>query len=181
MDEQKTDINTGADTKKGGFNMKYLYIGLPLFIVQLVAVYFITATVLVPKMNTPQPNNPVNTEHKEEAKDENQPSSHSSGEIGKYIHSFEDVIINPAGTNGQKLMLASVSFDVENEKSQKILQEKEMVVKDVIINTLSCKTLMELSQVGYKDTLKLELAKNLMTKLTDVKVQNVYFTKYIIQ
>jgi flagellar FliL protein len=89
--------------------------------------------------------------------------------------------VNPAGTNGQKLLLTSLTFDVENEPSQKTIKEKEMIVKDIIISTLSSKSLIELSQVGYKDSLKIELANNLMASLKNVKVQSVYFTKYIIQ
>jgi flagellar FliL protein len=179
MEEQNNSkVESKKSNKKGKFNLKYVIIGVPIFIVQLVAVYFIMAYILIPKVNTNEPHQPK-TEQKTEEGHSNQIDT--GKEVGKFIHSFDDVIVNPAGTNGQKLLLTSLTFDVENEPSQKTIKEKEMIVKDIIISTLSSKSLIELSQVGYKDSLKIELANNLMASLKNVKVQSVYFTKYIIQ
>ncbi|RMD48033.1 MAG: flagellar basal body protein FliL, partial [Ignavibacteria bacterium] len=46
MAEEK---NEAQEKKEGGFNIKVVILGLPLFIVQLIAVYFITANLLMDK------------------------------------------------------------------------------------------------------------------------------------
>lgn len=166
------------DTKTSKFNPKVLIIGLPLFVIQLVAVYFITANMLLNKPAPPKSGELPKSDGKtEKVVKEKQPQQ----EAGKHVASFDDIIVNPAGTNGQKLMLTSVSFDMPDEKQLQEIKEKELIVKDIIINTLSNKTLSEVSKVGYKDTLKIELANNVMNKFGKLKVNNVYFTKYIIQ
>jgi flagellar FliL protein len=164
--------------KVSKFNPKVLIIGLPLFIIQLVAVYFVTANVL---MNRIQPEVIKESKPGESKTEKSAQSKNKTTEIGKFIASFDDIIVNPAGTNGQKLMLTSVSFDMPDEKQLQELKEKELIVKDIIINTLSNKTLLEVGKVGYKDTLKTELANNVMAKFGNLKISNVYFTKYIIQ
>jgi len=164
--------------KTSKFNPKVLIIGLPIFVIQLVAVYFITANVLINKT----PSQAVGAVPKSEKKTEKAvEQKQKQQEVGKHIASFDDIIVNPAGTNGQKLMLTSVSFDMPDEKQLQEIKDKELIVKDIIINTLSNKTLSEVSKVGYKDTLKIELANNVMNKFGKLKVNNVYFTKYIIQ
>ena len=162
---------------KRGINPKVFLIGLPLFIVQLVIVYFVTANILMNKSEKPH--------------EETTAAADSSGEVasvdstkavgGEHIYSIDDIIINPAGTDGQRLMLLSVGFDVESEEQSKLLESKTVVLKDMIISTVSSKSLAKLSQFGYKDTLKTELSGNLSGIFPAVKVLNVYFSKFIIQ
>ena len=170
------------------FNPKIFLIGLPIFIVQLVAVYFITANVLLSgssitnsssdqnteKVNTKNPNDGHTNESKETTNTEN----HSA--VG-LIFSVDDMIVNPAQTNGKMLLLASLGLSVESEESKKALEEKQVVVKDAIISVLSSKNVTQLSSAAYRDTLKIEILKNLSTQMPGSNVNNIYFSKFIIQ
>ena len=60
------------------------------------------------------------------------------------------------------------------------MEEKEVLVRDRIITTLSQKTLPQLS-IQNRDSLKIELAGNIEELFTDVKINTIYFSKYIIQ
>ena len=100
--------------------------------------------------------------------------------IGKFIYSVDDVIVNPAGTNGDQLLLTSIAFDVATQEGEKELKEKEIIVKDMIISVLSSKTIGQLNNTSYKDTLRTEISKKLQVNLPEVKVNKVYFSKYII-
>ncbi len=166
--------------KKTGINPKVFIIGLPLFIMQLVVVYFITANILLNKHSANQTvaaeNNNAAGVNKDGSK-----SNKSQKIFGKFIYTLEDVIVNPAGTSGQRLMLASVNIDVSSEEQLKFLKEREPIMKDVIISTISSKTLFQLGQVGFKDSLKIELTGSINKKFPDVKVNDIYFSKYIMQ
>ncbi len=163
--------------KKLSINPKIFIIGLPLFIVQLVAVYFITANILLSKVqgHTQGENSTGTEEVKEGDNKKEQP------ELGKFIFTIEDIIVNPAGTEGKRLLLASIGFDISTEEEQQILKSKEVLLKDIIISKLSSKSLDQLSNSAYKDTLKNELAVQLRSSIPTIKLNNVYLSKFIIQ
>jgi flagellar FliL protein len=169
-----------GSTKKSGINPKVFIIGLPLFIVQLVVVYFITANILLNKHTANQVSAAEENTSAGENKGENKTETPKES-FGKFIYTMEDVIVNPTGTSGQRLMLASVNIDVVSDEQLKFLKEREPIVKDLIISTISSKTIAQLGQIGFKDTLKVELSGSIKSKFPSVKINDIYFSKYIMQ
>lgn len=169
------------ESKKGLINPKVFLIGLPLFIVQLVVVYFVTANILLSKM--PQQTVSGKESAAEESKSGEGGSEEGKGkaEIGKNIYNIEDIIVNPAGTNGQRLMLTSIGFDLPSAEQLEKFKSKEVLVKDVIISTLSAKNLAQLGNSQYRDSLKAEIKNGITTHIPQLKINSVYFSKYIIQ
>lgn len=164
--------------KKGGM-MKMIIIGLPLFIIQAVAVYFVTANVLLSRFEA---ENEVNIEQSNEnGTSEEEETGPDLAELGKNIYPIEDIIVNPAGTDGKKLLLASLGFDVAPAEAMKEFEAKEILVKDIIISIMSKKTLSFLKQNSYKDTLRAEIISSLQEFLPEVTINRIYFSKYIIQ
>lgn len=170
-------------SKKGGMSAKIFLLGIPLFIIQLVGVYFIVAYLLQQKYGYPTDPTSVehqteqlNTDHSAELDDDETITDTSS--LGNFIYSVEDLMLNPAG--GTVIMLVSVGFDVQSELMKTTMEEKEVLVRDRIITTLSQKTLNELS-IQNRDSLKIELANNIEHLFNNVKINTIYFSKYIIQ
>ena len=124
-------------------------------------------------------------ENAEKAKKDGGASESEQGgegkELGKFLYSVDEVIINPNGTDGKRLLLTSVGFDINSDAGQKELKEKEILVKDIVISVLSSKNITQLNDVAYKDTLKIEIKNKMKEKIPSVKVNEVYFSKYIIQ
>lgn len=175
-----------AKTKSSMFNPKVLMIGLPIFIVQLVAVYFITANVLLSAGHSVAQKEADDIETTtEESSDghssESKENKTSEGNTSGLIFSVDDMIVNPAQTNGKMLLLASLGLSVESEESKKSLEEKQVIVKDAIISVLSSKTVTQLGSGTYRDTLKTEILKNLAVQMPGSNVNNIYFSKFIIQ
>lgn len=184
MDEKNEASNVVSKAnseKKSGINAKVFIIGLPVFIIQLVVVYFITANILMNKFTSSQASEEGKGTETGETKKEEGESSASKESIGKFIYTLEDVIVNPTGTSGQRLMLASVNIDVLSDEQLKFLKEREPILKDLIISTISSKTIAQLGQVGFKDSLKTELTGSIKQKFPNVKVNDIYFSKYIMQ
>lgn len=176
-EEEKNIIK--PKNKKKGFNNKVILIGLPLFVIQLVLVYFITATFLVKTTSSQKLKNSL-----ENVYDQNVDNSSEFWEDNKnhtqQIFSIEDLIINPAGTSGQRLLLLSIGLGVGDEEKLNLLRENEIVIKDMIINTVSQKSLQTLSRIELKDSLKVELAKKINSVYPKAEIINVYFSKYLI-
>lgn len=179
MDE-KIDTREGSDSKKGGMNIKVFIIGLPLFIIQLVIVYFITGNYLLNRFEAKAADGDKNPAGEKSAKHA-EAKKDGSAEPGKFFFTVDDVIINPAGTNGQRLMLVSVGFGVQTEEEVKKLKDKEVLVKDIVLSTLGSKTLTDLSALNAKDTLKVQLAHILAERMPEPAISSVQFSKYIIQ
>ncbi len=99
----------------------------------------------------------------------------------EFLFVVKDLVVNPAGTGGLRYLLTSVGIEVTNEKAFAEIQSKEVVVNDILINILSSKTLEELSDVSRRKELRREIAKKVDEILTNGRVQNVYFSKFIIQ
>lgn len=93
----------------------------------------------------------------------------------------DDLVINPAGTNGQRVIMVSVALEVKSDEEVKTLEERKALVQDIVNNSISNKTIETLTQTGYKDSLKTELKKAFKSRLPKTPVRDVYFTKYIIQ
>ena len=181
--EKTTDsVADLPESKKSMINTKVILFGLPLFILQLIVVYFVTANILLNKVqgNSPVHQTAVKTEVPKENKEKKEDEEKKKAAIGKFIYSVDDVIVNPAGTSGDQLLLTSIAFDVATQEGEKELKEKEIIVKDMIISVLSSKTIGQLNNTLYKDTLRTEISKKLQTNLPEVKVNKVYFSKYII-
>ncbi len=183
---ENPEENLSLPTAKSSsaINPKIFLIGLPLFIVQLIVVYFVTANILLNKGTNANPamdpsgfevveDEPIDSE-KEEVKED-------SANVSKFILNVDDMIVNPAGTKGTRLMLISLGFAVSTEEELKILEEKNVILKDLIISTVSRKTPYQLSNFDYRDSLKIELSTNVKTMFPSVNINNVYFSKYILQ
>lgn len=176
---ETTNTESSAAPAKKGFNVKIILFGLPIFVIQLIAVYFITANLLLNKV---QGNSAVAGHPTENVADtaKDVKSNEPKVELGKFIYSIEDVIVNPAGTNGEQLLLSSIAFDLATEAGQTELKGKEILVKDLIISILSSKSITQLSNSAYKDTLRKEISKKIVDVAPQIKVNKVYFSKYII-
>ncbi|HEX2866410.1 MAG TPA: flagellar basal body-associated FliL family protein [Ignavibacteriales bacterium] len=176
--EKELDPSTIPAPKKGGINPKVLVIGLPVFIVQLVVVYFVTANILLSKKEK----DALSADKDKAPVTEVKTSSVQTGPI----ETIEDLIVNPAGTNGQRLLLTSVGFGLiaeekEAEDAKKKFEEKKVIIQDVVNTTLAGKTVSELSSISYRDTVKTEILKTLKERVPDIKVGNIFFSKFIIQ
>ena len=179
--EEKVEQIAAPEEKKKGLNPKVFLIGLPLFIVQLLIVYFITANILLDKMGNAASLDDGNNGEKVEEESDSSENEEENIVTGKFIHSIDDIIVNPAGTNGQRLMLVSIGLDVGSEEEMAALETKNVLLKDMIISLFSGKTLTELSQPESKENLKIELIDKLKELVPDTKVNSVYFSKYILQ
>ncbi len=163
------------------------FVAIPIVILQIIIAYLLVLD-LNSKTTTEQ--NPPTVKDKETVK-----ASPDKGVVDEYkisdseyvishpefLFVVKDLVVNPAGTGGLRYLLTSVGIEVTNEKAFAEIQSKEVIVNDILINVLSSKTLEELSDVTRRKELRREIAKRVDEILTNGKVQNVYFSKFIIQ
>lgn len=180
MDDLKEKLETIDEPKKVGLNPKILFIGLPLFIVQLVVVYFVTANVLLSKIENSN-SDAAGSDTTGTISQNADTSTSGAVELGKFIYLLEEIIVNPAETDGKRLLLASVGFDVQSEEQKTILASKEILIKDITLSTLSSKSIRQLVDPLYRDSIRIELKQSVERSVPTVRINSVFFSKYIIQ
>ena len=168
----------GPGIKKSSFSPKVLIFGIPIFIVQLVVVYFVTANILIKKYENRDLSS-LKNDVKADTVTQNKASQ--SSELGKNIYPIEDIIVNPADTDGKRLLLTSIGIDLAKPEMQNDLKAREVMVKDIIISTLAGKNISQLNDIAYRDSLKIEITAKMKKSIPSVTVNNIYFSKYIIQ
>ena len=182
LQEESLDNIKPEDIKvkpeKSSVNLKILLIGIPIFITQLAVVYFITANILIKRFE-----GQIASANKKDVSGAAQTSSAQNKQVdlGKFIYSIDDIIVNPADTDGKRLLLTSVGFDLPKLEMENELKTREAMVKDAVISTLSSKDIVQLDNTAYRDTLKMEITGRLKISIPDVTINNVYFSKYILQ
>jgi flagellar FliL protein len=171
--------NTTEPVVEGGVSMrKLLLFGIPVFIVQLGVVYFVITRVFAPS---------VSSSH------DNIAAAASRGTGGKTageyigwtdemsIYVVKDIIVNPAGTNGTRFLLTTVGFEVSSSEARKELEAKDVQLRDMLNTILTSKDLVTLSMVEQREPLRKEIASKVAAMLQRGTLNNVYFSKFIIQ
>ncbi len=175
--EAKPEAKAGMSTIK-----KLLIFGLPALLVQLVVVYFLTAKFIVPMTVEKAVGKPESVDAKS-GKEQSEGEEDGTGSDAKeeHIYIIKDMIVNPAGTNGQRYLLTTIAFNVSSEEALKDLEKKEMAVRDALNSVLTSKGMDELIDVAQREPLRKEIAERVKELVTHGKLSGVYFSKYIIQ
>ncbi len=168
---------SGKETKEGNPLLKKLLIAVPLFIIQLVAVYFITANFLFDESHSSSKEmltgNPGSGNGNEMVIQDSEP--------GKFVYPLDDIIINPADTDGKRLLLVSLGLDLNSKQQRDLLREREVILKDKVISILSSKRIEQLNSSSSKDSIRIELTNELNNMQLGGKINRIYFSKFIIQ
>jgi len=103
------------------------------------------------------------------------------------IHLIENILVNPAGTNGTRFLSTSIGVETskseaggENEKGGGFA-EISPIIRDMLIAVLSSKTMEELSSVEGKNRLRDEILLKLNSAVAPDSIFSVYFVDYVLQ
>ena len=105
----------------------------------------------------------------------------SPAELNQNIYMLNDLVINPAASNGSRYVAMSIGLGVTEEKALEELQNREIQVRDAVNMLLSQKTLSKFIDIKERGALKQEILETINDKMVDYKVESIYFTEYVIQ
>ncbi|MCS7229923.1 MAG: flagellar basal body-associated FliL family protein [Candidatus Kryptonium sp.] len=185
--QQVTTAKNQAENVNKGSKKTILFVSIPIVILQIIIAYLL---VLDLNSKTGAQNSNSNTQAKEKKQAVTEKKTTDEYKITEsefvpthpeFLFVVKDLIVNPAGTGGMRYLLTSVGIEVTNEKAFAEIQSKEVIVNDILINVLSSKTLEELTDVTKRKELRREIATKVNDILTQGRVQNVYFSKFIVQ
>jgi len=116
-----------------------------------------------------------------------EPAVREKGEI----HLIENLLVNPAGTNGTRFLSTSIGIETSKLEGGGEGEGEAMaaagfaaispIVRDILNAVLSSKTMEELSSVEGKSRLREEILTKLNEAVAPDSVYNVYFVDYVLQ
>lgn len=167
----ETPASTPPSAAKSFSMKKALTFGLPIFVVQVVVIYFLVTKFVFPS-NVTGAAEKTTEEAQEKEKTE---------DVVRYVYVVGDLIVNPAGTNGTRFLLTTVGVEVDSPQTKTELEKKDIQVRDALISILTSKGLDQLGRVDQREVLRGEIAQKIGEMLITGKPKNVYFGKFIIQ
>jgi flagellar basal body-associated protein FliL len=94
---------------------------------------------------------------------------------------LDNLIVNPAATDGQHFLMVTVSLGVPDRKAVQLLEDNKTAIMDAIATRLSHCTMDWLMRPDARDSLKVILAERI-AEVTGVSAPlTVYFPQYVVQ
>lgn len=97
------------------------------------------------------------------------------------VYRIDNIVVNPAGSAGARFLMASVAFELPDEKTATGLREREAEVRDAVIATFESQTLEMLAAPGARDGLKQNLAVVVGSLVPGKRRPRVYLPQFVIQ
>lgn len=120
-----------------------------------------------------------------EVEDGDEKEGGAHGQEGKQgggrIFRLDNLIVNPAGSEGSRFLMASVAFEVETDKAEAVLKERDVQVRDLVMAKLESLTMQMLTQPFARDSIKRQLGQVVGTVVGPKTHLTVYLPQFVIQ
>jgi flagellar FliL protein len=97
------------------------------------------------------------------------------------LHLVENMVLNPANSNGSRFLLLSVGLSVKDAAAAKSLADRDAEVRDVVLGIMGTRTIEELTDIARRDSLKAEIRTAVRERFGDGAAREVYFPQFVIQ
>lgn len=97
------------------------------------------------------------------------------------FHEIENMIVNPAESGGSRYLMVNVGFESDRDAVITEIDDKEVVVRDRVINLLSEFTVATLADINRRAFIKDTLRQSVNEVLKEGEVTRLYFTQYVLQ
>lgn len=99
----------------------------------------------------------------------------------RLMYTLDNLILNPARTNGTRFLMLSVAFEVRNAQVSDQLKARDAEVRDLVIGLIGAKTVDEIASVEGRDALKTELRDSVRAMMPRGSIGRVYLPQFVIQ
>jgi flagellar FliL protein len=108
---------------------------------------------------------------------------HGGGHGGEAqsMHQLENLVVNPAGSQGTRYLLISVAVEPEDPGMIEDLGAMDVPLRHEVLSILGAKTVEELADIEKRDALVEELKSGLARVVGDGVISRIYLPQYVIQ
>ncbi len=121
-------------------------------------------------------------EHSAEATDADEEAEDvATKKVGVVIAPKEDIVFNPKDAPSRYVVIG-IGIEVATEEEKKIVEDELMIpINSAFLKKLRSYTLDEIQSPGVQDSLPIILKKEIRPLFHEVKLKNIYISKFIIQ
>ena len=94
---------------------------------------------------------------------------------------IENIVLNPAGTNGQRFLMVTAAFQVRDAETDALMKEHEAEIRDHMLALLSKKTVEDLTDPLQRDPIKKEVLDAVSPMFPKGAILKVLFTQFVVQ
>lgn len=105
----------------------------------------------------------------------------SDGAVGAATYLVDNLVLNPAESNGTRFLMASIAFDLEHAEALTELQARDAQVRDALLTVLGHKTVEQLTDITARDSLKVELKDAVSGFFPEGTIRAIYLPQFVIQ
>lgn len=147
-----------------------------IIVVQLLIAGFLIWKFVMPEYNElAELNEAISEEVEEEDIEEDEPR-----ELG-LMYKIENLTVNPKGTRGMRYAVFEFSLEVEGDDEITMLKKYKTVLIDSYIAYFRNRTMKDLANDELLDSLKLDLSDIANNVIGGEFVNNVYFTRFVLE
>jgi flagellar FliL protein len=103
------------------------------------------------------------------------------GEPAETLHVLENLVVNPAGSEGTRYLLISVAIEPIDQGMVEELAALDVSFRHTLLTTLGSKTVEELSDIATRPQIVAQLRDSLESVAGHGIIQNIYLPQYVIQ
>jgi len=174
--EEKEEVVEEPEQEQGKKSSKaVLYISI--IAVQLLIAGFLIWKFVMPEYNELTDLNEAVSEEVDEQTDEDDDEPKELG----VMYKIENLTVNPKGTRGMRYAVFEFSLEVPGEDEITVLEKYKTVLIDNYIAYFRNRTMADLANDELLDSLKLDLSNIANNVLGDELVNNVYFTRFVLE
>ncbi len=97
------------------------------------------------------------------------------------MYPMDQFIVNLYNEGSSRYLKTTITFELSIPELSAEMDTKKPLIRDIVIKTLSAKTYEEISTIRGKENLKDEIAMKVNQVLSDGKINNLFFTDFVIQ
>lgn len=97
------------------------------------------------------------------------------------VHTLDNLIVNPAGTQGTRFLVVSVALEVDRPETVTALVSRDAEVRDAVLKVLGGKTVADLSDVEKREVLKDEIGAAVTALMKGGEIRRLYLPQFVIQ
>jgi flagellar FliL protein len=100
---------------------------------------------------------------------------------GSTNYSIENLVVNPAGTQGTRFLIVSLTIIPDNAATLARLTERDAEIRDTLLQVLAGKTIQDLSDLTQRESVKEEIRAAAEGVVKPGKIRRIFMPQFVLQ
>lgn len=97
------------------------------------------------------------------------------------VHKIENLIVNPAGSQGRRFLMMSVAIQVPDAKTDEKLRAQDPMLRDAIIGAVQGQPFEVITSPGGRDSVRAAITRVVKPMVPDAEFVRVYLPQFVLQ